>query len=148
MSTSPASKPVYAQVPARGPGCLVQMLWFVLVGWWLGGLAISLAWLLNVTIIGLPLGMAILNNIPKLLALQEPRTSVAAVARGDGTVMVETDLPQHGWLLRTAFFLLIGWWWSGVWLAMAYAVAATVILLPLALEMFRWTPAMTTLRRY
>ena len=63
-------------------------------------------------------------------------------------VVNETPLPQYNFLLRTVFFLLIGWWWSGIWLAMAYAVAATVILIPIALEMFRWTPAMTTLRRY
>ena len=70
------------------------------------------------------------------------------MARGGQVVVNKTALPQYNFLLRTAFFLLIGWWWSGIWLAMAYAVAATVILIPIALEMFRWTPAMTTLRRY
>lgn len=148
MSTAPAPEPLHVQLRSNGPGCLVQILWFALIGWWLGGLAVSVAWILNVTIIGLPLGMAILNGLPKILALQEPRTAVAAVARPGGAVVVEVPVEQYDFLLRTVFFLLIGWWWSGVWLALAYSVAATVILIPIALEMFRWTPAMTTLRRY
>src|SRR6185436_3232965 len=109
MTPTSESKPVYVRLPARGPGCLIQILWFALIGWWLAGLAIGLAWLLNVTVLGLPFGMAILNNIPKLLALQEPRTTGMAVTRpSGGTVVIETNLPQHNLLLRTAFFLLIG----------------------------------------
>ena len=44
-----------------GPGCLIQALWFIFIGWWLGALSIAFAWFLNITIIGLPLGMAILT---------------------------------------------------------------------------------------
>lgn len=130
------------------PGCLIQTLWFLFVGWWLGSLAISLAWFLNVTIIGLPLGLAILNNIPKLLALQNPERYVQVVSRGGRTVVRESDLPERPFLLRALFFLLIGWWWSGIWLGVAYLLCATIILLPVGLAMFRATPAMTTLERY
>ena len=28
----------------QGPGCLVQILWFIFVGWWLGSFAISVAY--------------------------------------------------------------------------------------------------------
>ena len=131
-----------------GPGCLVQALWFIFVGWWLGALVISLAWLLNVTIIGLPLGMALLNNIPKVLALQDPQTQIRAVSSGRSTVVTEMDRPQIVFLIRALFFVLIGWWWSGIWLAVAYLLSATIILLPIGLQMFRMTPMMTTLRRY
>lgn len=131
------------------PGCLIQALWYLAVGWWLGAAAISLAWVLNVTVIGLPLGMAILNNIPKALALQEPRTSLRGTMRRDGTLLLsENSAPQQPFWLRTVYFLLIGWWWSGIWLGVAYALCATILLMPLGLEMFRLTPAMTTLRRY
>jgi len=44
---------------SAAPGCLIQALWFVFIGWWLGALSIAAAWFLNITIIGLPLGMAI-----------------------------------------------------------------------------------------
>lgn len=131
-----------------GPGCLVQSLWFIFVGWWLGALVISLAWILNVTIIGLPLGMALLNNIPKMLALQSPEKQIQTVSSKGATIISEVDVPQNNFWLRAAYFLLIGWWWSGIWLVIAYALCATIILLPVGLEMFRLTPAMTTLRRY
>jgi uncharacterized membrane protein YccF (DUF307 family) len=130
------------------PGCLIQVLWFAFVGWWLGSLAIAVAWVLNVTIIGLPLGLAILNNIPKLLALQNPERYVQVVSKEGRTVIRESDLPEHPFLLRALFFLLIGWWWSGIWLSIAFALCATIILLPVGLPMFRATPAMTTLARY
>ena len=131
-----------------GPGCLVQALWFLFIGWWLGAALITIAWALNVTIIGLPLGMAILNHIPKALALQNSEKIVVTSATGGQTILREKSLPQYNFLLRTLYFLLVGWWWSGMWLSIAYALCATFILLPIGLEMFRLTPLMTTLRRY
>ena len=133
---------------SSGPGCLVQSLWFIFIGWWLGLLLISLAWLLNITIVGLPLGMAILNSVPKVLALQSSEKQIRAISKQGTTIISETELPQHNFWLRTAYFVLIGWWWSGIWLGIAYALCATIILLPIGLEMFRLTPAMTTLRKY
>jgi uncharacterized membrane protein YccF (DUF307 family) len=132
----------------KGPGCLVQSLWFIFIGWWLGALVISLAWFLNVIIIGLPLGMKLLNNIPKVLALQDPQKRFRVITIKGKPILDETDQPQHNFLLRVIFFLLIGWWWSGIWLASAYILSLTIILLPIGLWMFRLTPMMTTLRRY
>ncbi len=131
-----------------GPGCLVQALWFLFVGWWLGGLAISIAWLLNVTILGLPFGMAILNNVPKLLALQNPERHILATTDGKSTLYEVIKADQLNFWIRALFFLLVGWWWSGLWLAVAYFLCGTIILMPVGLKMFRMTPVMTTLRRY
>ncbi len=148
-NVSPQQKSVVVRTESSGPGCLVQVLWFVFVGWWLGGLATSLAWFLNVTIIGLPLGMAILNNIPKILALQNPERYVVVTTDAQGQVTIsQSEVPQHNFFVRAAFFLLIGWWWSGIWLAIAYLLCALIIFLPIGLWMFRLTPTMTTLRRY
>jgi uncharacterized membrane protein YccF (DUF307 family) len=147
--TNPApSKQTIIVQKSSGPGCLVQSLWFIFVGWWLGAILISLAWFLNVTIIGLPLGMAILNNIPKILALQSSEKQIQAITKNGTTIISETELPQHNFWLRATYFILIGWWWSGIWLGIAYVICLTVILLPVGLQMFRLTPAMTTLRRY
>ncbi len=139
---------IVVQQPSQEPGCLVQALWFLFVGWWLGGLLVAAAWFFNATIILLPPGMAILNNIPKALALQDPLKYATIALQGNAAVVMQADLPQHGFLLRAAFFLLVGWWWSGLWLGVAYALCATLILMPVGLAMFRLTPAMTTLRRY
>jgi uncharacterized membrane protein YccF (DUF307 family) len=132
----------------KGPGCLIQALWFIFVGWWLGIVVIVIAWLLNITIIGLPLGLSLLNNIPKVLTLREGETRISTITRGETTVISEIDLPQRNFFLRAAYFLLIGWWWSGIWLAIAYSFCAVVILMPVGFKMFELTPAMTTLRRY
>jgi len=147
MATTGSTTPIATEA-RRGPGCLVQILWFLFIGWWLGGILIAIAWLLNVSIIGLPLGIAILNNIPKVVALQEPTILLQTVERHGRTVIVESDLPQLNFWLRAIYFVLVGWWWSGLWLALAYALCATFILMPVGLSMFRMTPAMTTLRRY
>lgn len=138
----------YVVKSAGGPGCLVQALWFLFIGWWLGGIAIALAWLLNLTVVGLPLGMAILNNVPKILALQDPERRIRATTDGQATLYVTAQEEQLSFWLRAAFFLLIGWWWSGLWLTMAYFLCGTLILMPIGLKMFRLTPMMTTLRRY
>lgn len=130
------------------PGCLIQALWFIFVGSWLGLIAISVAWVLNVTIIGLPLGMSILNNLPKILALRQGERQIQAIQRNGRTIYAESDLPQRSFVLRAIYFLLIGWWWSAIWLVIAYALSATVLLMPFGLKMFELTPAMTTLRRY
>ncbi len=92
--------------------------------------------------------MAILNNIPKILALQSSEKQIQVVSKNGTTMISETELPQHNFLLRAAYFILIGWWWSGIWLGIAYIICLTIILLPVGLQMFRLTPAMTTLRRY
>ncbi len=131
-----------------GPGCLIQALWFVFIGWWLGAFAMVIAWLLNITILGLPLGMAILNNIPRILSLQPPRREILVTHSGGETRIRESSLPQRNFLLRTVYFIMIGWWWSAIWLIIAYLLCISIILIPLSLEMFRWTPFMTTLKRY
>jgi hypothetical protein len=87
-----------------GPGCLVQALWFLFVGWWLGGILITIAWFLNITIIGLPLGMSILNNIPKVLALQEPTTQTRTVSYQGGTIVRQTELSAS--VVKGLFFNL------------------------------------------
>lgn len=149
QQASPSQQPPVVVVQNKsGPGCLIQALWFIFIGWWLGGILITIAWFLNITIIGLPLGMAILNNIPKILALQEPRTQTRTIISGGQAFVSQTEQPQLNFWIRALYFIIIGWWWSGIWLAIAYLLCATIILIPVGLSMFRATPAMTTLRRY
>jgi uncharacterized membrane protein YccF (DUF307 family) len=136
-------------IPARqGPGCLGQALWFVFIGWWLGAISIVVAWFFNVTILGLPLGLAILNNIPRILALQEPRQTYTLASVGGLTAYAPTAPPQRRFLIRALFFVVVGWWWSALWLVLGYLLCATILLMPLGLAMFRLAPTMTTLRRY
>ena len=132
----------------RNPGCLVQLLWFALVGWWAGQIWVAVAWALMVTVIGIPLGVAMLNRVPEVIALRNP-LATATVTRVDGDTVVtrSTDVPQRNLLLRALYFLLIGWWLSALWIETAYALCISIIGLPIGLWMYDRVPALLSLRR-
>ena len=130
-------------VVASGPNLLIRALWFLFVGWWLGGIVVSVAWLLNVTIIGLPLGLYLLNRLPTVFTLRPQEQSWRRTPEGAWRQGTE-QLPL---LLRAVYFLLVGWWLSGLWLAAAYAVGLTIVGLPLSFVMFNYAGAVTTLYR-
>ncbi len=135
-------------VSGKNPGCLVQLLWFLLVGWWAGELWIVVAWLLMLTVVGIPLAVKMMNKIPQVIALRGQADSVTITTAGDGSVVsVGTSVPQHNIVLRSIYFLLIGWWLSGVWMEAAYVICATIIGLPVGFWMFDKVPAIVSLRR-
>jgi uncharacterized membrane protein YccF (DUF307 family) len=130
------------------PGCLLQVLWFAFIGVWLGQVWMVVAWILMVTIIGIPLGVAMLNMIPKVVALREPTRQVRIYRRPDGNIMEQSiETTQVPMLLRALYFIFIGWWFSALWMEAAYALCATVIGLPIGFWMFDRVPAVLTLRR-
>ena len=48
---------------------IVRFLYFFFIGWWIGGFALGLAWILGITIIGLPLSFMIMNRLGKIMTL-------------------------------------------------------------------------------
>ena len=141
--------PIVVMNDASGPGCLIRGLWFIFIGLWLGGLLTGIAWLLTVSIIGLPVGLAILNRLPKIMTLQ-PSQLHTEVAMHNGTYVIKrTNRPQYSLVLRAVYFVFIGWWLSGLWLATAWMVAGFTfgLGLPIAFWMFNRTPAVITLQR-
>jgi len=138
------SRPVSVQTSQRRPGCLVTALWFIFIGWWLSGLWIAAAWILVVLIITMPIGLVMINKLPLIATLRPETTEMTVVA---GRIQ-ETSLEQRSMLLRSVYFLLIGWWWSFVWMEIAWLASLTIIGLPLAIWMYNRVPAITTLRRY
>ncbi|HOQ97197.1 MAG TPA: YccF domain-containing protein [Anaerolineae bacterium] len=126
---------------------LVRALYFVLIGWWLAWLWINGAWVLIASVIGLPLGLWMLNRVPQVLTLKP--MAVEAEVRGYGPYAhVRThSVNQPGWLVRLIYFLLIGWWLSLVWANVAWALCVSIIGLPLGVIMFNYLPAVTTLMR-
>ena len=117
---------------------LVRVFWFLLVGWWVTPALVNLAWLLNATVILLPVGIKLINLVPTVLSLKEPRSlSAPETARG-----------QHSLLVRAVYFVLIGWWFSWIWANVAAVCAVTVIGLPVAYWMFNRLPFVTSLYRF
>jgi len=115
---------------------LVRLVWFVFVGWWATGIVTTLAYLCSITIVGLPLGIKLINLVPRVVSLKRP-------AEIDGE-----RSSQHGLLLRAMWFLFTGWWLSGLWLSVAYAFAVSIIGLPVAIWMYDRLPWVVSLYRY
>ncbi|WP_101295121.1 YccF domain-containing protein [Halegenticoccus soli] len=117
---------------------LVRALWFVLVGWWATPAVVNLAWFLITTVVLLPLGVALINLVPTVLSLREPRSRSAP----------ETARGQHSLLVRAAYFALVGWWLSWLWANVAAFLAVTIVGLPVAYWMFNRLPYVTSLYRF
>ena len=131
-----------------GPGFLVRAIWYILVGWWLSGLAIGLGWLLAVTIIGLPLAFMIFNRIPAIMTLRG-RTHTYEATVTDGATYLKGRTPdQRPMWLRTIYFLVIGWWLGGLWMFAAWAISLLIITLPLGIWMMNRVGGVMTLLRY
>ena len=132
-----------------GPNLLVRFIWWLLVGSWASGIAIGIAWLALVSIVGIPIGIWLINRLPSILTLR-PRTrrwSVDQDAEGR-TIIAEGGRAQTAWPIRGLWFVLIGWWASGLWMVIAWLISITLIGLPLALLMFNRTPFVASLYRY
>lgn len=122
------------------PHVLARAVWFVFVGWWATGIWLSVAWLLNVTIIGLPLGIKMINRTPLVVSL---KTSDRIV--DDPT---ESQADQHSLVLRGLWFVFVGWWLSGLWLSVAYLLTITIVGIPIAIIMYNKLPFVVSLYRY
>lgn len=141
---------VKVNVPySQGPGCLVRGLYFIFVGSWLGAIWMVVAWALNVTIIGLPFGLAMLNRLPQIMTLRPVRTQTTVTTQNGTTYVNQTPLRQRPFLVRALYFILIGWWFSLVWLIIAWLIAGVTLglALPVAFWMFDCVPEVTTLAR-
>ncbi|HSR34729.1 MAG TPA: YccF domain-containing protein [Anaerolineae bacterium] len=134
-------------VQEAGMPLLLRILYFFLFGWWATGVWINAAWFLNLTIIGLPLGVWMLNRVPQVLTLRPTKQVLVAYERGEQIQLRSEGIPQHPWLLRLIYFVLIGWWLSWLWANAGWIISLTIIGLPLGIWMLNRVPAITTLMR-
>jgi uncharacterized membrane protein YccF (DUF307 family) len=113
----------------------IRALWFVFVGLWAGQIWLLLAWLLNMTLIGLPLGMWMLNQLPQVMTLRQQRRGLHLPTR-------RNSLP---FLARAIYFVLVGWWLGLLWVELAWLASALIIGLPLGFLMFEGAATVATL---
>jgi uncharacterized membrane protein YccF (DUF307 family) len=149
-SPRPASPAVTVSQTKSGQGFFVRALWFILLGWWLSGIASALAWLVGLTIIGLPLTFWIFNRIPTVLTLRPRRQTTTVMVSADGSRIdvMHSSHPQPAFWKRALYFIFVGWWLSGLWIVVAWLLSVTILGLPLAIMMYNRLPAITTLHRY
>jgi uncharacterized membrane protein YccF (DUF307 family) len=135
-------QPVMAAMP-QGTNLLLRAAWFFLIGWWLGLVWTIFAWLFNLTLIGLPVGLMMLNAIPTVMTLRPQHGRVLQMLRtGHQAVYQKVQQP---FLLRAIWFVLIGWWASLLWMLVAWSLCSTILLMPIAFWMFDRVPTITTL---
>ena len=127
-----------------GPGLLIRAVYFILFGWWFSAIWAVIAWVLCITIIGLPLGLFMLNRMPQVATLKPARTSLLVTPTGE---IVHLNVPQVPFLLRAIYFLLIGWWFSAIWLAVAWALHVSIVGMLVGFWMFNRVPAVVSLAR-
>jgi hypothetical protein len=107
------------------------------------------AWLIGLTVIGLPLTFWIFNRIPTVLTLRPRRLAPTTVtADGAQVTVVQSSIRQPAFWKRALYFVFVGWWFSAFWIVIAWLLAVLIVTLPLAVMMYNRLPAVTTLHRY
>ena len=125
------------------PHIVVRAIWFLAVGWWLTGVLLTTAWFLNVTIVGIPFGIKLINWVPKALTLKDTSSNTGP---GDTVEIGKTSGDSPNLLIRGVYFLLIGWWLSLIVTFIAYVGCLTVIGLPLGIKLFNYLPKVVSLK--
>jgi len=133
----------------KNPGCLTQLLWFLFVGCWASQIWVFIAWMFMALIITIPIGVKMINVLPKVVALRgaDSRRDVVVVTSGENSTVITTSKPEVNIFLRIIYFFCVGWWASLFWMELAWLLSLTIIGLPAAFWMFDKTPAILSLKR-
>lgn len=139
--------PMIVTAPASPP-LIARVFWYIFVGWWLSAVLIVLAYVLMVTIIGIPVAFALFNRIPQALTLRARTVQYGVQVRDGVTYLTTSTEQQRPWYLRALYFVLIGWWFGAVWLVAAWLIGVFIITLPITFLMYNRTSAVMTLQRH
>ncbi|MCP5097482.1 MAG: YccF domain-containing protein [Chloroflexi bacterium] len=123
---------------------ILRVIWFFVFGWELAGVWILIAWALNASIIGLPLGLWMIARVPQVLTLKARSGAYLTDMENGRSTFIPANQPAA--LIRVLYFVLFGWWFSLIWAGIAWLLCATIIGLPLGVVMLNGLPAVTTLR--
>jgi uncharacterized membrane protein YccF (DUF307 family) len=126
---------------------VLRALWFVLVGWHVSLWWVLASWFFIITIIGLPLGLWMLNRTPVVLTLRMTQGYTVTQFQDGRWVQAHQRVPQHSWVVRLLYFVFIGWWFSLGWSLAGWLLCVSIIGLPLGVLMLNRLPNVTTLMR-
>jgi uncharacterized membrane protein YccF (DUF307 family) len=146
---------VVVNVNKSSSNFLVRALWYIFIGWWLGYFWLSIGYFFCFTIIGLPLGLMMLNRLPWVLTLRPASkdvnvnvsTSTSMTASTTTTTITIGGTQQYNMLVRALYFVFIGSWAGYIWACVGYALCLFIFTIPLGLVMLNRLPAVITLRR-
>jgi uncharacterized membrane protein YccF (DUF307 family) len=126
---------------------IVRALWFLLVGWWLGAIWSLVAYVLCLTIIGLPIGVYMLNRLPKVLTLKPVEIETRQVVIEGRPVDVSGVPEEFPFLIRALWFFVLGWHLAAYALAIGYLLCLTIIGIPAGAWLLNRIPLILTLKR-
>ncbi len=149
QASAPAPAPVVIVAGAHGPGLFVRALYFIFFGAWLGAFWTGLAWALLASVVGLPLGLMMLNRLPQVMTLRSAPQRFQVATHNGVMVVSRQNAAQRSFAVRALYFVLVGWWASALWLGLAWGILAFTfgLGLPISFWMFDRTPAIVTLGR-
>lgn len=124
------------QHPLRLSDILVRGLYFCVAGIWLSQLWLVLAWLLSLTVVGMPIAWSMIRVLPQVALMLPYRIPVGSLGSPQSSTASGVALP-----VRAVYFVLIGWWLSLIWIELAWALGLTIVGLPLTVLMLAAVPA-------
>jgi uncharacterized membrane protein YccF (DUF307 family) len=127
---------------------IVRAVWFLTVGWLLSGIAIVLSYVLMALVITIPLGIALLHQVPQIQTLRDRTREFQTQIVNGQIVMREGTITQRPFWLRAIWFVFAGFWLCAVWLVAAWCISLLVITLPLSVWMIDRAPAVLTLQKH
>ena len=125
----------------------MRALYFIFIGWWAGLFWLNMGYFFVLTVIGLPVGLMMLNRLPTVLTLKPASQQVNINITGGVTNINIGEAQQVNFLIRAVYFVFIGWW-AGLLLAWAaYALFVLVVTIPLGVMLLNLLPTVITLRK-
>jgi hypothetical protein len=94
---------------------------------------------LNLTIVGLSVGIKLINYVPEALTLKETGTDTDEFSVGG------TGGSSPSTVVREVYFVLVGRWASAIRTLIAYRLCLTVVGLPVGVEVFNRLPKVVSL---
>lgn len=136
---------IEVEIKRDNPNLILRILWFLLVGWWLGFWAIVVSYICLLLIVPSPIGIALLDRLPRIMTLRAPAAKLTISEEG---VLAE-KVDQRSWLIRIPWLLLVGWWFGLIWLLAAYLITLLTfgLGLPISFWMFARAARVITLYR-
>ncbi len=128
-------------------GLFTRTLYFIFIGWWAGLIWLNIGYFFVMTIIGLTIGLMMLNRLPVVLTLKPASQSINISMTGNTTNINISGTQQVNFLIRALYFIFIGWWAGLLWSYVAYAMFVFILPIPMGVIMFNMLPTIITLRK-
>ncbi|HEY4032519.1 MAG TPA: YccF domain-containing protein, partial [Ktedonobacteraceae bacterium] len=141
----PQAPNITVNINQQPPSFLLRVVWYIFIGWWLGGWWLAFGYLCCLTGIGIPLGLVVLNRLPRVLTLRPVNRQTSVTVNGGNVTVNIGGVQQVNFLVRVVYFICLGWWLGGIWAFIGYGLCLTVLGLPLGLMMLNRLPAVLTL---